>query len=137
MNDSGLAGDYQFDEYGRLVQRQINPKQSYRYGDKPPYDQSNPDMNGWEKFGMGANALTGLAGAYNAYKQYGLQKDQFNFNRNLSNRNIANSAATTNAQLERAASIGAQMTTGARKGDAEYELAKERLYRPVDGSAIV
>lgn len=104
----------------------------------PEVNPSIPtEMNNWQKFGLGANAITGLAGAYSAYKQLGLMEDQLGMQRNLANRNIANSAATTNAQLERGASIGAQMTTGARQGDEAYELAKERLYRPVDGSPVV
>ena len=87
-------------------------------------------------FALGAQGITGLAGAYNAYKQMGLMEDQLNFSKSLANRNISNQAATTNRMLEDRASMAAQMTSGAEYGSPEFLKTKERLRTSVDGSPV-
>lgn len=103
-------------------------------GDKgpKPFDWSDAMNN----FSMGAEGVMGLANAYTAYKQLGLMEDQLNFQKGLANRNIANSAATTNRQLTDRANMAAQMTSGAEYGTPEHLAAKERLTTKVDGSPV-
>jgi len=48
----------------------------------------------------GLNALSNIASAYTGLKQYGLAKDTFNFNKALTQRNLANQAKVTNAAIE-------------------------------------
>ena len=49
---------------------------------------------------VGIQALGGLAGAYTGIKQLGLQKDQFNLQKQYAATNLANQAKTVNLQLE-------------------------------------
>jgi len=87
-------------------------------------------------FSMGAQGVMGLANAYNAWQQTGLMKDQLGFQKNMANRNIANSAATTNRMLDDRSSMAAQMTSGADYGTPEYLAAKGKLQTTVDGSPV-
>lgn len=54
----------------------------------------------WGKLGFGLQSAAGLFNAYNGYKQLGLAEDQFNFQRDYANTNLANQAAVTNADME-------------------------------------
>lgn len=95
------------------------------------------DFGGLMKnFSLGAQGITGLAGAYNAYKQMGLMEDQLNMQKGVANRNIANQAATTNRMLEDRATMGAQMLDGAAYGTPEHLAAKKKLQTTVDGSPV-
>lgn len=60
----------------------------------------------------GLQALSGLANAYMSYKNYGLAKDQFNFQKGLANRNLANQAKVINNAYDNAAQVAAGMIGG-------------------------
>lgn len=96
---------------------------------------SNP-LGGWQKFGMGMNALTGLAGILGAYKNYGLMKDQLKFQKALTNRNLANEATLTNKALADKAVMASQMLSGAELGTAAQQAEEERQRTTVDGSPL-
>lgn len=89
-----------------------------------------------ENYSLGAEGLTGLAGAYNSYKQMGMMEDQLKMQGDIANRNIANQAAVTNRQLDDRATMGAQMLDGAAYGTPEHLAAKKRLQTTVDGSPV-
>jgi hypothetical protein len=89
--------------------------------------------NAMNTFNTGAQGLLGLAGAYNAYKQMGLMEDQFNFQKNLANTNLANQAAITNQKLSDKAYMAAQMT-GGTPGTPEFEAKKKELTTQVSGA---
>jgi len=97
---------------------------------------SAPAMNNFTKFGLVANGLTGLAGAYNAFNQTRLMEDQLKFQKNITNRNVANSATTTNTQLGNQADLSAQLTTGAEFGSNEFNTERAARFNPVDGSPV-
>ena len=65
--------------------------------------------------GAGAGVLQGLGGlanAYMGYKNYGLAKKQFGFQKGLANRNLANQAKTINNAYSNAAQVAAGMIGG-------------------------
>jgi len=93
-------------------------------------------MNGWQKGALGINALTGLAGMFNAYKDYGLRSKQLAFNKALANRNLANSAVTTNQQLKNQAIMAAQLGGGHDYGTNAMIEAADRNYTPVSGAPV-
>lgn len=51
----------------------------------------------------GLGAVGSLGNLYLGYKQYQLGKDNLKFNKNVTNRNLANQAKTTNAEIARQA----------------------------------
>jgi hypothetical protein len=55
---------------------------------------------------QGAQALAGLGQAYVGYKNYGLAKDMFNFQKDATNRNIANQASEYNTGIQNAGDVG-------------------------------
>jgi hypothetical protein len=55
---------------------------------------------------QGAQALAGLGQAYIGYKNYGLAKDMFNFQKATTNRNIANQASEYNTGVQNAGDVG-------------------------------
>ena len=56
-------------------------------------------LNSLQGWGNVLGGIGDIASAYMAYKNYGLAKDQYSFNKALTNRNIANQAVVTNEQL--------------------------------------
>lgn len=94
-----------------------------------------PEMNNWTKFGLAANGVTGLLGAFNAYKQLGLMRDQFNFNKSLANRNIQNQATAYNTNAYNRTDGAAQLY-GHSLGSTGYQNYMDRNYNPVDDSPI-
>ena len=65
--------------------------------------------------GAGAGVLQGLGGlasAYTAYKGLQLAKDQFNYQKGLANRNLANQAKIINNSYDNAAQVAAGMIGG-------------------------
>lgn len=87
-------------------------------------------------FSLGAQGITGLAGAYNAYNQNKLLEEQFGVQKNLLNRNIANQATLTNKALADKASLAAQLTSGAEFGTPAHKAAQEKLQTTVSGAPV-
>lgn len=77
---------------------------------------------GYQNIMGGLNALSGVAGAYTGLQQFGLAKDAFAYNKDLTNTNLANQATTTNsAQFDRLQrQNAAQGVTGKYQSLAEY-----------------
>ena len=70
------------------------------------------NANGLAGIGMGIQGLSGLANAYMGYKNYLLAKDQFNYQKGLANRNLANQAKIINNTYDTAAQVAAGMIGG-------------------------
>lgn len=100
------------------------------------WEMPGADMNNWQKFGIGMNAATGLAGALGAYQDYKLKKKQFAFNKEMANRNLANTALTTNRMLKDRAIMAAQMGGGYDYGTDAMVSAADRNYNPVSGAPV-
>lgn len=62
--------------------------------------------------GLGLQGLSGLANAFMSYKNYKLAKNQWRFQKNLANRNLANQAKTVNNAYDNAAQVAAGMIGG-------------------------
>ncbi|RKZ82635.1 MAG: hypothetical protein DRQ39_10495 [Gammaproteobacteria bacterium] len=60
----------------------------------------NGDFGSMQGWGQLAGGLGDIGQAYMAYKNYGLAKDQFAFNKDITNRNLSNQSITVNAKLE-------------------------------------
>lgn len=57
------------------------------------------NMPTMKAIGTGLQGLGGLAKAYLGYKQYGLAKDAFNFQKGLANRNLATQGSLINKEM--------------------------------------
>jgi hypothetical protein len=57
-------------------------------------------------YAQGLQALSGLANAYMGYKNYGLAKDMFGFEKAATNRNMANQASEYNTGIQNAGEVG-------------------------------
>ena len=78
--------------------------------------------------------LSGLAGAYVGYKQLGLAEDQFDFTKDITNRNLFNQAQITNATMRdrQNARIGSAGTA-----NAPYQASNKYMARnQVSGSPV-
>jgi hypothetical protein len=73
--------------------------------DTPVLPQNNPSLFSglisptWQGVGSTLQGIGGLANAYMGYKQYGLAKDAFKFNRGLANRNLAIQGQLLNQEM--------------------------------------
>lgn len=94
-------------------------------------DLNAPEGSSWlnaDNMKMGAQglqALSGLANAYMGYKNYGLAKDQFNFEKALANANYVNAAKAYNTDLTNAANVGLALGGGAMTPE---QIAASRAY---------
>lgn len=70
------------------------------------------NSKGLAAIGMGLQGLGGLANAYMGYKNYQLAQDQFNFQKGLARRNLANQAKIINNTYDTAAQVAAGMIGG-------------------------
>lgn len=105
--------------------------------DTPPTGKQGQGFDIWGQGGAniagGLQGLGSLANAYAAYKQYQLGKDTLAQNRALANRNLANQAQVTNAQIEDRARRRALERSdlagnfAAIEAAAENEAAKRRI----------
>ena len=131
------TADYSFrptyDRYGLYNSDNLN--------DKSWLEQNAKGLAG---IGMGIQGLSGLANAYMGYKNYGLAKDQFNFQKGLANRNLANQAKVINNAYDNAAQVAAGMI-GGRDSFGNYGMTSTDIVNKysnkakeqhVDGSAI-
>ena len=132
----GIA-DYSFrptyDRYGLYNSDNLN--------DKSWLEQN---ANGLAGIGMGIQGLSGLANAYMGYKNYLLAKDQFNYQKGLANRNLANQAKVINNAYDNAAQVAAGMI-GGKDSSGNYGMTNTDIVnrysnkakeQHVDGSAI-
>lgn len=84
--------------------------------DTPVLPQNNPSwFSGlasptWQGIGSTLQGIGGLANAYMGYKQYGLAKDAFGFQKKAFNRNIENQGKTLNNEIASRARVGLAMT---------------------------
>lgn len=118
------------------------------------YNSNNNNNNNNTKIGWntqtlagiadGLEALSGLANAYMGYKNYQFAKDQFNFQKGLANRNLANQAKVINNAYDNAAQVAAGMI-GGRDSSGNYGMTSSDIVNKysnkakeqhVDGSAI-
>jgi hypothetical protein len=63
--------------------------------------------------GAGLDIAGGLANAYIGYKNYGLQKDKFAFEKDMANKEYAMAKDAYDRNVKRAGSVGSQMQAGA------------------------
>ena len=92
-------------------------------------DSNNSSMFGlasptWRGIGSTLQGIGGLASSYLGYKQYGLAKDAFKFNKSLANRNLATQGQLINQQMLRDAEIGAKASG---LSDSEKEALIEKV----------
>lgn len=80
------------------------------------------------------NAGTGTANAFLGYKNYGLAKDTFNFNKAAVNRDIANQGLAYNTELDRRAGIDARLRGGT--DEIRKQVADEYAAKKMNTSAI-
>ena len=66
--------------------------------------------NNLQGIGSTLQGVGGLANAYLGYKQYGLAKDAFDFQKKAFNRNIENQGKTLNNEIASRARVGLAMT---------------------------
>ena len=85
--------------------------QAFQFGGNEPSGLAN--AMGYIGAGAGVlQGLGGLASAYTAYKGLQLAKDQFNYQKGLANRNLANQAKIINNSYDNAAQVAAGMIGG-------------------------
>lgn len=107
MNMNGFTtANYSFkptyDKYGWF-------NNSYNLGEQSWLQQN---AQGLAAIGMGMQGLSGLANAYLGFKNYQLAQDAFNYQKDLSNRNLANQAKIINNTYDTAAQVAAGMVGG-------------------------
>jgi len=83
-----------------------------------------------------AEGLGSLGGAYTAYKGLGQAEDQFNFEKALANRNLANEGLLINTQIQNAADVGLALGGGAVTPEQIEASKAATATRFVDTSAI-
>ena len=85
---------------------------------------------------QGVQALSGLASAYTGLKGLGLAEDQFGFQKDTVNRNIANQAALINENRMKSADVGLALA-GSTMSDAQKTATRNKITSGnVDGSKI-
>jgi len=91
-------------------------------GTENPLDSSgNGFGNNMQTWNTGLNALTGLGKLYLGYEAMNQQKDQFEFNKDLAQRNLANQAASYNEALGRRARTSSAMQENISPEQAKAE----------------
>lgn len=90
---------------------------------------------GLGNFSLAAQGIAGLMGAYNAFEQTEMMKDQFKASLADRNQNVANQAKTTNLALKNQAQMAAQMF-GNQVGSEGFDQYIRDNQVQVDGSAI-
>ena len=75
---------------------------------------------------QGVQALSGLASAYTGYKGLGLAEDQFEFQKDLANTNLANQASLVNENRLNSANVGLSLA-GTTMNDTQKQAARDRI----------
>lgn len=73
----------------------------------------NKSTSGWNTFSNVLGGISGLANAFTGFKQLGLAKDQFSWQKDVFNTNLLNQANLINQQLERKAIADAYWSNSA------------------------
>lgn len=76
-----------------------------------PLQQQN--VSGWNTFSNVLGGISGLANAFTGFKQLGLAKKQFNWQKDAFNTNLLNQANLINRELERKATADAYWSDSA------------------------
>lgn len=92
------------------------------------------NAKGLAAIGMGIQGLSGLANAYMGYQNYQLAKDQFNYQKGLANRNLANQAKIINNTYDTAAQVAAGMI-GGRDSYGNYGFTNQDVINRYSNSA--
>lgn len=85
---------------------------------------------------QGLQALSGLANAYMGYKNYGLAKDMFGFQKAATNANYINAAKDYNTQLQNAGEVGMGLAGNTMDANARAARQAQLDSRKVSESAI-
>ena len=97
LQNSNLRGNYDsLFNYNYPTNNSFSQPNNLNFGSESMFGGSNG--GGW--LTAGASALGSLGNLWAGINQTKLAKDQFNFTKGLSNRNLANSAQAYNTQLE-------------------------------------
>lgn len=91
----------------------------------------------WVGLGLrGVQAATGLANTILGFQQYKQGKRQFQFQKDLANRNLANQASLINTQLDSRTGIGNGLAGSTLSTEEKAGIRKDTENRHVDGSYI-
>ena len=126
----------------------VNTPTNYVNG-KAPTDSSGGGLFGLNAgtlgaIGAGLQGLSGLASAYTGFKALQQAQDQFDFQKKLANRNIANQAKVINNTYDNAAQVAAGMI-GGRDSSGNFGMTDQAIIdryarkakdKHVDGSSI-
>lgn len=85
---------------------------------------------------QGLQALSGLANAYTGYKNYGLAKDMFGFEKAATNRNIANQAQLVNNEIQNAGEVGMGLAGNTMDANARAARQAQLNTMKVSGSPV-
>lgn len=85
---------------------------------------------------QGLQAAAGLANAYMGYKNYGLAKDMFGFEKAATNRNIANQAQLVNNEIQNAGEVGMSLAGNTMDPNARAARQAQLNTMKVSGSPV-
>ena len=102
-------------------------------GDSSWFTQ-NKDMIGADAQGL--QAAAGLANAYMGYKNYGLAKDMFGFEKAATNRNIANQAQLVNNEIQNAGEVGMSLAGNTMDPNARAQRQAQMDAMKVSGAPL-
>jgi len=123
-----IMGVGEVNSYGEVV------KPSAPTASPPP-----PETNWAKNLQAGASvvgATAGLANAYLGFKNYALAKKQYAFQKNVTNRNLANQALLVNEQLDRRARVGNALAGNVLTAEEKAARLDRAARNHVDGSSI-
>jgi hypothetical protein len=84
----------------------------------------------------GVSAAAGLANGYLGYKNYGLAKDKFGFEKAATNRNIANQASQYNTELQNRGEVGIGLAGNSMSSDQVAARNAQLASQKISGAAI-
>lgn len=100
----------------------------------------NTPSGGWNVTGSGiaegVKAATGLANAYLGYKNYGLAKDMFGFQKAATNRSVANQASEYNTGVQNAGEVGMSLAGNSMSANDRAARQAQLDSQKISGSAI-
>jgi len=100
-------------------------------------DNQPTDWSGMADTGLkGVQALSGLANAYMGYKNYGLAKDKFGFEKAAANRAIENQASEYNTGIQNAGEVGMSLAGNTMDPNARAARQAQLDTQKISGLAI-